>query len=568
MCCRRWWLYMHAHKASMRWQSSMSSAWRKPVSEIKQILKVHNMNKNEFINQYIVFMRYCWNEVQDLPAKMPYDNFLPDQIQIFLSEESEHLDELYYDHLTSTDKNVFLPVSQDNYDNEYRRVKNWAGNLIKQLRRDQPWTTIKKTPKIDKLGFFGASPNSETIPKLRTQHQTVKLPAEGYTSTAASTKARTKKSTATATLNIRGLQPLARPTTKTWNEINDHKSKEAEKFDREFMEFAKAKNFGETMITDWLGTQSVASKNINNMYEMFDQFQDDLYSQTVLTYDFDAEFTKAMEPLGFSDDQISSFLALQDKADKTESNMHIMQNAFLHTLGSNERVGSMNTSYHGPHAPAYAAPACHALTYAAPVAYAGPHAMTYAAMAYDPAHAMTYAAPVQYGDAHGLTCAAPGPFNRLNSQEKNRRNAARNKKKNRLEVIMPHSQKFEAFKKKFVVETFPQTLTPLLKEMISMCIDSYFEILNFDGDSAFAFTNNFEWFREISEHDMRAIVYQLFDTGHSQQSIQQVVDCIKEIQLHPNILENYVPEDPRPLWVRFPDQHRPPFGRRAKIIHS
>lgn len=56
---------------------------------------------------------------------------------------------------------------------------------------------------------------------------------------------------------------------------------------------------------------------------------------------------------------------------------------------------------------AYAAPACHALTYAAPVAYAGPHGMTYAAMAYDPVHAMTYAAPVYYGDARAMPSAAP-----------------------------------------------------------------------------------------------------------------------------------------------------------------
>lgn len=393
-------------------ESFMLSVWQKPVSEIKQILKVHKMTKDQFIDEYIAFMRYCWSLVYDPAVKVPYDDFLADQIMIFLSEETVHLEELYQDHLMIGDKNdLLLPVSKQRYDNEYTRLKSWAANLIKQLRHDQPCTSIKKTPKIKKSGNSGASTNSQTIPELRTQHQTVKLPAEGYKSTPTSMKAPTKKSTASATLNIGGLQPLTRPTTKTWNEINDRKSEEAKNFDREFIEFAKAKGYDETMITDWLQERNVDSENIKNMHEMFDRFQDDIYLQKVSNYNFDGEFTKNMKPIGFSDDQISSFLALQDNADKTESNIQRIQQAFLrdhlHTLGSKERVGSMDTLYYGPHAPAYAAPACHALTYAAPVAYAGPHAMTYAAMAYDPVHAMTYAAPVYYGDARAMPSAAP-----------------------------------------------------------------------------------------------------------------------------------------------------------------
>lgn len=78
---------------------------------------------------------------------------------------------------------------------------------------------------------------------------------------------------------------------------------------------------------------------------------------------------------------------------------HFRLNCNSHEI--EKSVDASGSKLHGDmkYAGAYAAPACHALTYAAPVAYAGPHGMTYAAMAYDPAHAMTYAAPVQYGDA-------------------------------------------------------------------------------------------------------------------------------------------------------------------------
>ncbi len=122
---------------------------------------------------------------------------------------------------------------------------------------------------------------------------------------------------------------------------------------------------------------------------------------------FERKFREQLRKLGVDDvdDQttwrVYSNIPENEQQDTSEEAMqHAIQNYF-HLIAGNSSV------YMPSHGYAAAAPACHALTYAAPVAYAGPHAMAYAAMAYDPAHAMAYAAPVQYGDAHAITYAAP-----------------------------------------------------------------------------------------------------------------------------------------------------------------
>lgn len=135
------------------------------------------------------------------------------------------------------------------------------------------------------------------------------------------------------------------------------------------------------------------------------------------------KFQDQLQELGISIDTIQQFYKSNPKM-KYEPLRTVAEKIFEFEEDSKSRetgvgVNTVGPELHGDmqYANAYAAPACHALTYAAPVAYAGPHAMAYAAMAYDPAHAMAYAAPVQYGDAHALTCAAPGPFNHASVNE-------------------------------------------------------------------------------------------------------------------------------------------------------
>ena len=105
---------------------------------------------------------------------------------------------------------------------------------------------------------------------------------------------------------------------------------------------------------------------------------------------FKKKFCEYMRDMGVDETSIQNVYSKipdQKQQDTSEEAVQKAIQNYIHIIAGNSSV------YMPSHGYAAGAPACHALTYAAPVAYAGPHAMTYAAA---DCHPMAYAAPVAY----------------------------------------------------------------------------------------------------------------------------------------------------------------------------
>jgi hypothetical protein len=349
----------------------MPGAWQKPVSK---------MNKQEFFHEYKVFMAYCWNEVTHGGQKVPYDSFLETNMKIFLHNESDKLNQLYAEYLKQEDTDFLLPVSEEIYNREYQLLLHWADELqhdaqnqVKTIEDENSgWTEISNAGKGRGRKISQASPAHVSTPKL---------PA----------------------------QPVA------MNRENSQKSKQ--------------KMVNKRMLTN----MGYSDKDINlffrnhpSSHEQFDQsiVQDNMlkFMHQQKSIDFQQEFiTRMMEKYKLQNDTaILKFLRGVEIEFKNTGHMHHLEEWFDQYIRNAHETFAMQENqadfsryrmpyYHRPdnHAPAFAAPACHAGAHGMASAAAGCHALTYVApVGCADGHSMAYAA----AGCHPMACAAPVGF--------------------------------------------------------------------------------------------------------------------------------------------------------------
>ena len=142
-------------------------------------------------------------------------------------------------------------------------------------------------------------------------------------------------------------------------------------------------------------------------------------------------------------------------------------------------------------------------------------------------------------------------------------------------IIYPDSPEFDSLKTEYIENNYwisyyiaknRPGLANGIKDTLSDCITHLYERLLVQCDE-YVPVNHFIWFEKISVEEMQDIVNYLYEIGYGKLPdyvvLHPTIDCIKHIQRDSSILEDFVPRDTRPLWMREPETYRPAFGRGA-----